>query len=243
MEHRRLPGDWPARQGQALLFRRWKHRRQTISEHQQRITEYLQYTPFGEAEAKRLEVFVFEESCRLEQTAALESRVQEFLKEQKILQPADSTVARIIGEQRKLAREHFFEKIAAAVPTELAKTLDDLLVVTGDKAVSRLQKIKANPNKASAEAMLSLTDRVCRKFCVRRHTSSSALTRASLYGSNTKFPTHSLGNILRSPQDSNRIVRLNYNFYRNDLFLQVNSCINALASCRSLVSNPSVNQP
>jgi len=46
------------------------------------------------------------------------------------LQPADSTVARIIGEQRKLAREHIFEKIAAGVPKELAKTLDDLLVVT-----------------------------------------------------------------------------------------------------------------
>jgi len=94
------------------------------------------------------------------QTAALEARVQEFLKEQKILQPADSTVARIIGEQRKLAREHIFEKIAAGVPTELAKTLDDFLVVTGDKAISRLQKIKANPSKASAEAMLSLTDKL-----------------------------------------------------------------------------------
>jgi len=108
------------------LITHYQHRRQTISEHQQRITKYLQQTPFGETEAKLLEAFVFEESCRLEQTAALESRVQEFLKEQKILQPADSTVARIIGEQRKLARENIFEKIAAGVPTELAKTLDDL---------------------------------------------------------------------------------------------------------------------
>ena len=144
----------------ASLITHYQHRRQTISEHQQRITEYLLHTPFGETEAKRLEAFVFEESCRLEQTAALESRVQEFLKEKKILQPADSTVARIIGEQRKLARENIFEKIAAGVPTELAKTLDDMLVVTEGKAVSRLQKIKANPSKASAEAMLSLTDKL-----------------------------------------------------------------------------------
>ena len=35
---------------------------------------------------------------------------------------------------------------------ELAKTLDELLVVAEGKAVSRLQKIKANPSKASAKS-------------------------------------------------------------------------------------------
>ncbi len=49
----------------AGLITHYQHRRQTISEHQQRITEYLQHTPFGETEAKRLEAFVFEESCCL----------------------------------------------------------------------------------------------------------------------------------------------------------------------------------
>ena len=43
---------------------------------------------------------------------------------------------------------------------ELANTLDEMLVVAEGKAVSRLQKIKANQSKASAEAMLSLTDKL-----------------------------------------------------------------------------------
>jgi TnpA family transposase len=144
----------------AALITRYQQRQQTISEHQLRIAAYLKLALFGAAEATRLEPFVFEESCRLAQTAALESRVQEFFKEQHILQPAESTVARIIGEQRKHAREYIFEKLATSIPADLAKTLDDLLVVGASETVSGLQKIKANPSKPSADAMLSLTDKL-----------------------------------------------------------------------------------
>lgn len=42
------------------------------------------------------------------------------------------------------------------IPTELAHTLDDLPVVKPDENVSALQRIKANPNKPSADAMLAL---------------------------------------------------------------------------------------
>lgn len=39
-------------------------------------------------------------------------------------------------------------------------TLDDLLVPTAGEPVSGLQKIKANPSKPSAQAMLPLTDKL-----------------------------------------------------------------------------------
>jgi uncharacterized protein DUF4158 len=56
----------------------WQH---TASEHQDRIREYLALTDYGPQQAVALERFVFEESCRLEQTAALLARAREFLKE------------------------------------------------------------------------------------------------------------------------------------------------------------------
>ena len=46
-------------------------RQHTVSDHQSRIRAYLELSLFGPAEAAALECFVFEEACRLEQTASL----------------------------------------------------------------------------------------------------------------------------------------------------------------------------
>ena len=54
----------------------WQH---TTSEHQGRIRDYLKLVVFDTEQAEALERFVFEESCRLEQTASLLARVREFL--------------------------------------------------------------------------------------------------------------------------------------------------------------------
>jgi hypothetical protein len=90
----------------------------------------------------QLEKFVFEESWHLEQTAALKAQALEFLREQRILEPAEFRIIRVIGEQRARAREQIFRRIAAKLPKPLAVTLDDLLVVGPDESVSRLQTIK-----------------------------------------------------------------------------------------------------
>ena len=63
-------------------------RQQTIYEHQNRIRHYRRLQQF-EAEARELlKQFLFEECCRLEQTAALRSQAEQFLRERRILQPA-----------------------------------------------------------------------------------------------------------------------------------------------------------
>src|ERR1700737_3569838 len=90
------------------------------------------------------------------QTAALKAQAAEFLKEQRILEPAEFRIIRIVGEQRARAREHIFRRVAAEVPGHFAVTLDDLLVVGPDENVSGLQTIKANPSKPSVDAMLRL---------------------------------------------------------------------------------------
>ena len=68
----------------------------------------------------QLEKFVFKDSWPLEQTAALKAQAAEFLKEQRILEPAEFRITRIVGEQRARAREHIFRRVAAGVPKHLA---------------------------------------------------------------------------------------------------------------------------
>ena len=46
-------------------------RQHTVSDHQARIRDYLKLVVFDPEQAEALERFVFEESCRLEQTASL----------------------------------------------------------------------------------------------------------------------------------------------------------------------------
>jgi len=144
----------------AELIEVYRKRQPTISEHQQTIAGYLRLRPFDDAEVTKLEQFLFEEACRLEQTAALTGRAREFLKEQRVLEPAEFRIARIVGEQRVRAREHIFRRVAALVPSGLASTLEDLLVVNPDENSSGLQAIKANPSKPSVDAMLTLLDKL-----------------------------------------------------------------------------------
>jgi len=135
----------------------WQH---TASEHRERIREYLALIVYGPEEADALERFVFEESCRLEQTASLLARAREFLKERHVLFPAESSLLRLVTEQRKLARENIVSKLAEGLTPGMVKTLDDLLEVKEGEAISGLQAVKANPAKPSPAAMQSLADKL-----------------------------------------------------------------------------------
>src|SRR3954462_7554775 len=135
----------------------WQH---TTSEHQGRIRDYLKLVVFDTRQAKALENLVFEESCRLEQTASLLSRAREFLKGRRVLFPAESVLLRLVGEQKKRAREHIVSKLAGSLSPGVVEVLDGLLEVKEGEAVSGLQGIKANPAKPSATAMQGLADKL-----------------------------------------------------------------------------------
>ena len=66
--------------------------------------------PFDDAEAAQLEQFLCEETCRLEQAAALMGRAREFLKSSACSSALAFRIARIVGEQRARAREHIFRR-------------------------------------------------------------------------------------------------------------------------------------
>jgi len=135
----------------------WQH---TTSEHQELIRNYLKLVTFDSEQAEALERFVFEESCRLEQTASLLARTREFLNERRVLFPADSVLLRLVGEQKKRAREHIAAKLAGSLLPAVVKVLDGMLEVKEGEAISGLQAIKANPAKPSAAAMQTLADKL-----------------------------------------------------------------------------------
>jgi hypothetical protein len=122
--------------------------------------DYLALIVYGPGEADALERFVFEESCRLEQTAALLTRAREFLNERHVLFPAESSLLRLVAEQKKRAREHIASRLAEGLTPGMVKALDGLLEVKEGEAISGLQAVKANPAKPSPAAMQSLADKL-----------------------------------------------------------------------------------
>lgn len=134
----------------------YRRRQQTISDHQIRIRDYLGLQKLDGNAVKQLEAFLFEECFRIERTASLVARANEFLAEQGVLTPAESTILRIIGEQRAKARKRIEERITQQLPDSAIGVFEELLSVDTVTRVSKLQNIKANPDKSSPEAILAL---------------------------------------------------------------------------------------
>ena len=74
--------------------------RQTVSEHQQRIGEYLRLRTFDTAAGERLARFLEDEALRLDRTASLLARARGWLRDEHVLAPADSVLRRAVGAAR-----------------------------------------------------------------------------------------------------------------------------------------------
>lgn len=137
----------------------YRQRRQTIGEHRIVVLDYLNLRRFGTEDAQMLDAFLFEEACRLEQTGTLLIQAKQFLRDARILFPANDTLLRLIARQRQAAREHIFARIATNLSSDLLAKLDNLLLL-GDKRLTLFQLLKRPPGKASAAAMLRLGDKL-----------------------------------------------------------------------------------
>lgn len=138
---------------------RYACRQPTVSEHQEQIRIYLGIKRFGKTENDLLRRFLFEEASRLEQPSSLLSIACEFLRDHRILIPAESTLRRVIGEQRDSARQSIFEQMMKALNRETQDHLDGLLNIDGSGA-STLQLLKEPPGAPSSSAILRLIDKL-----------------------------------------------------------------------------------
>ncbi len=128
-------------------------RRQTVDEHRSLILDHLNLHRFSEDEVTLLEKHLFAEACRLEQSGPLLNNAKRHLLEQGILQPADSTLIRLIKTQREKARQHIYERLSLGLIRELLANLDALLVAEGNR-LTPFHSLKQPPRQASPSAVL-----------------------------------------------------------------------------------------
>ena len=131
----------------------YAERRQTVSEHQQHIRDYLGLRSFDTAAGYDLEQFLEGEALRLDRSAALLARGRTWLQEQRILAPADYTLRRVIGSARQKARTVLMNRMMACLSLPMRERLDALVAVGEDDPFSTLNRIKTISSKASPAGM------------------------------------------------------------------------------------------
>ena len=90
----------------------YERRQQTVSEHQQRIGDYLRLRTFDTAAGERLARFLEDEALRLDRTASLLARARGWLRDEHVLAPADSVLRRAVGAARHKARALLTQRMA-----------------------------------------------------------------------------------------------------------------------------------
>ena len=137
----------------------YAERRQTVTEHQRRIRDYLGLRPFDGRAGDDLEGFLRNEAQRLDRTGSLLMRARQRLRDRQVLAPADSVLRRILGSARQAARTAMVERMEATLSASQRERLDGL-VNTGDDRFSALNRIKASPPSPSAVGMRRLLGRL-----------------------------------------------------------------------------------
>ena len=98
-------------------------RQQTVSEHQQRIGEYLRLHAFDAAAGERLARFLEDEALRLERTASLLARARAWLRDEHVLAPSDPVLRRAIGAARHKARTLLTQRMAERLSAPMREVL------------------------------------------------------------------------------------------------------------------------
>ena len=138
----------------------YARRQQTVSEHQQRIGEYLRLSAFDAAAGERLAQFLEDEALRLERTASLLARARAWLRDEHVLAPADSVLRRSIGAARNKARTLLMQRMAERLSAPMRDRLDALIAVDDDQPHSPLNRIKASSSNPSVGGMKRLLARL-----------------------------------------------------------------------------------
>ena len=142
------------------MIHAYAERRQTVSEHQLYIRDYLGLRPFDATAADQLDQFLEGEALRLDRSGALFSRGRAWLQEQRILVPADYVLHRAVSPARRKARAALTDRMMACLSTSMRECLDALLVVSEDEPFSALGRIKTASPKASIAGMSGLVARL-----------------------------------------------------------------------------------
>lgn len=141
------------------LLHKYSNRQATIAEHQHQIRKYFCLSKLDSSNLSRLEQFIFEQACGLEQTHALFSLVKDFLRNNFILEPVESTLKRLVKEQGQKARNYIFDKLYHSLSKPNKEALDGLLIIN-TTPYSKLYYLKQVPSRASATAIAQIAKKL-----------------------------------------------------------------------------------
>ncbi|NNM59131.1 MAG: DUF4158 domain-containing protein, partial [Legionellales bacterium] len=139
------------------VISRYSKNKTKISDHQKIIIRYLQFQESDDHAKDLLKNFIFQQALQFEPISLLQIKSIEFLRNLKILLPAEDTLLRIIKAKRTIARQLLFDKIHACLSPDIINKLDLLLEVTSD--YSPIEKLKSPIKNASSDTILNLVER------------------------------------------------------------------------------------
>ena len=138
----------------------YARRQQTVSEHQQRIGQYLRLRTFDTAAGEQLARFLEDEALRLDRTGSLLARARGWLRDEHVLAPADSVLRRAVGAARQKARALLTQRMAERLSAPIREGLDALVAVDDDQPHLPLNRIKASSSNPSVGGMKRLLARL-----------------------------------------------------------------------------------
>ena len=138
----------------------YARRQQTISEHQQRIGEYLRLRAFDAVAGERMARFLEDEALRLDRMGSLLARARGWLRDEHVLAPADSALRRAVGGARQKVRALLTQRLAERLSAPMREGLDALVAVDDDQPQSPLNRIKASSSNPSVGGMKRLLARL-----------------------------------------------------------------------------------
>ena len=137
----------------------YQKRRATLSEHQNRLMIFLQLNKYDTRTSKVVDRFIFEEAMRFDQPSLLLNRTQQFLKENKILQPGEIRLKRSVATQKKRASQLIFSRIESMLQPNEDKCFDNLLSSSHGQP-SSFQNLKSPPAAPSAKSLITLGEKI-----------------------------------------------------------------------------------
>ncbi len=143
----------------AGLISLYPQRRQTVSEHRERIRNYLELQGFDLHIQADLKDFILELAYQMEQSSSIIAKTDQFLRERKILRPSDDTLRRVIATQREVAKKEISNRIIDSLDKELLTKLDGLLISNKNNH-SILNFLKQPPGRPSPSSMLKLVEKI-----------------------------------------------------------------------------------
>lgn len=178
----------------ASCVKRYPERRRTPYEHAQEIQERFQYRDFTDRRWGRdFRGFLYGRAwTHAEGPVALFNHAVTWLRNNRVLLPGVSVLARQVSEARTAAERRLYEAVARAAhraDPALAPALAELLAVPEGKRVSELERLRTPPVKLTGTAMVRAMERV-------EEISAFALGRVNL----SRVPVNRLSTLARYGQ-------------------------------------------